>query len=119
MADRLLKTVEQNADDVPSRSLLADAQLQRAVMMARQDRFDQAVTITSKIRPNEVSDNERGTALRITALLETTKMGSTATSKWASALSEGEDRAYAWLGIAQSLLGIGETKLSYNAIQVH
>ena len=38
---------------------------------------------------------------------------------WARRLKDAEDRAYALLGIAQSLLEIGVVNLRYGAIQIH
>ncbi len=88
-------------------------------MLAQQDRFDDARSLTLKMQPDSIDDIQRGTALRTIAVLQTRKAGIASSQSWAMALSDTDDRAYALLGIAQALLGIGEVKLPYSAIQIH
>ena len=119
-AVRLLATVEQHSDDVSFKSgIEPEAQLQRVFILVQQDRFDDARSLALKMRPDSVSDIQRGSALRLTSLFQTRKNGVLAAQPWASPLADAEDRAYALLGIAQALLEIGEAKLPYSAIQIH
>jgi len=118
-ASRLLAGVEQGLDEVSKLSIEPDAQLQRVCVLALQGGYDDARSLALKMRPNSVADVQRGTALRTVALLQANKNGAVSVERWASALADTEDRAYALLGIAQALLQIDEVKLPYNAIQVH
>jgi tetratricopeptide (TPR) repeat protein len=120
-ASGLLTSIEQLIDDtnVSSKSIEARAQLQRVFMLARQDRFDDARSLALKIRENSVSDAERGTALRTIALLQTKRNGIALPQQWATALTDTEDRTYAFLGVAQGLLEFADPKLSYSAIRIH
>lgn len=115
-ARRILATIELRAKD---RFVEPSVQLQRVFMLAQQGRFREARSLALKMRPDSVADVQRGTAWRITGLLQTKKSGAASTQLWASALTDPDDRAYAFLGIAQALLGIGEVKLGYSAIQIH
>ena len=72
-----------------------------------------------RMRPNSVSEIERGTAIRTIAILDSRKNGVAAVKPWALALTDDEDRAYALLGIAQNLLELGDVKLPYGTISVH
>lgn len=121
-ASALLTTIEQLIDDtdvMSTRSIEPRSQLQRVFMLARQERFDDARSVALKIRENSVSDVYRGTALRTVALLQTKRNGVASTQRWAAALTDSEDRSYAFLGIAQGLLGYPDSKLSYSAIRIH
>jgi len=88
-------------------------------MLSAQSKFDSARSLALKMRPDSIADIQRGTALRTIALLQTNKKGVASSQIWAMTLADTEDRAYALLGIAQSLLGIDNVKLPYNVIQVH
>lgn len=116
---RWLTTVEQDWDEVSAISIEPHAQLQRAFVLAQQSRFEEARSIALKIRAGSVDEAERGTALRITALLQTRNDGVASTRSWASTLADNTDRAYSLLGLAQALLQIDRVKLGYSAIQVH
>jgi hypothetical protein len=116
-ASRWLSVVEEPTDDY--QFIKPRTQLQRVVMSAHKGNFEDAHSVASQMRPNSITDLERGEALRITALLQTRASGSYSSRSWAAALSDKEDRAYAFLGIAQALLGIGEVKLPYSTIQIH
>jgi hypothetical protein len=119
-ASRLLTTLDADPDDVSTKmGIEPNVQLQRAVMLAQQGSFESARTLALQMRPNSVSDSQRGTALRTIAVLETRKNGTSSSKPWALALAAHEDRAYALLGIAQRLLEIDDLKLPYSAIQVH
>ncbi len=118
-ASRLLTSLEQHLDDVSKMSIEPEAQLQRVFVLAQQGGFDDARSLALKMRPNSVADVQRGTALRAIALLQTKKNGVASSQPWALALADAEDRAYALLGIAQTLLGIDDVKLPYSAIQIH
>jgi hypothetical protein len=120
VAERLLMTVEQHLDDVSSkRGIEPEAQLQRVFMLAQQDRFDDARSLALKMQADSVADVQRGTALRLTFLFQTRKSGGQSSQPLALALTDAEDRAYALLGIAQAVLGIGSMKLPYAAIRIH
>ena len=120
VASRLLTTAEQNMDDVSKASSFEPStQLQRVSVLAQQGRFDDARALALKIRIDSVDEVHRGTALRITALLQTRKNGVASTRPWASALADNEGRAYALLGIAQALIEIDNVKLGYSAIHIH
>jgi hypothetical protein len=119
-ASRLLAMVDRDLDDISSKmGIQPEVQLQRAVMMAQQGAFKSARALALKMRPNSVSEIERGTALRTIAVLDTKKNGIASSKPWALALADSEDRAYALLGIAQSLLEMDDIKLPYSAIQIH
>ena len=119
-ASRWIANVDQRVDNVSwKRDIEPEAQLQRVFMLAQQDRFDDARSLTLKMQPDSIDDIQRGTALRTIAVLQTRKAGIASSQSWAMALSDTDDRAYALLGIAQALLGIGEVKLPYSAIQIH
>lgn len=119
-ASRWLAMVGQHLDDVSSkRSIEPEVQLQRVVMLAQQGAFESARSLALKMQPNSVSEVERGTALRTIAVLDTKKNGVASAKLWALALADSEDRAYALLGVAQSLLEIDDIKLPYSAIQIH
>jgi hypothetical protein len=96
-----------------------EVQLQHVVMLAQQDAFESARALALKIRRNSSGEIERGMALRTTAVLETKKNGAASSKSSALALADSEDRAYALLRIAQSLLEIDDIKLPYSVIQIH
>jgi hypothetical protein len=116
-ATRLLAAIEKGLDGASRTG--SQVQLQRVVALAQQSKFDEGRSLALRIRPDSVSDTERGTALRIVALLETKTKGLSSARLWASVLADAEDRSYALLGISQALLGIGEVHLPYSAIQIH
>lgn len=119
-ADGLLSTLERQSDDVSFKmGIEPTLQLQRVLMLALENRFGAAHSLALKMRLNSITDVHRGTALRITAYLETKKNGISQSLTWARALVNTEDRAYALLGIAQALLEIEDVKLPYSAIQIH
>jgi tetratricopeptide (TPR) repeat protein len=116
-ASRLLTSVEQHLDDASKMSM--EAKLQRVFVLAQQGGFQDARSLALKMRPNAVADIERGTALRMIALLQTKKNGVASAQPWALALADTEDRAYALLGIAQALLEINDVMLPYSALPIH
>ncbi|HVS80481.1 MAG TPA: hypothetical protein VHE60_01955 [Pyrinomonadaceae bacterium] len=119
-AARFLRTLEQQSDDGSFKwGIEPRLQLQRVFMLAQENKFGEARSLALKMRRDSIADAERSTALRITILLETKQNGTRDSLAWARALVSAEDRAYALLGVAQGLLGIGEVKLGYGAIQVH
>jgi hypothetical protein len=119
-ASRWLAVVERDGSDGSWKlGIEPHAQLQRVIMLAQQSRFEEARSLALKMRPDSVTDFERGTACRTIAVLQTKKSGVASARSWALALKDNKDRAYALLGIAQALLGIGDVKLSYSAIQIH
>lgn len=113
---RLISAVEQYKDD--SR-IKVHAQLQRVFVLAKTKQFRDARMLALQMRQDSVDENDRGEALRTIALLQTAQESLKATESWASTLTDGEDRAYALLGIVQALLNIGEAKLHYSTLQVH
>ncbi|HEV2903943.1 MAG TPA: hypothetical protein VGW32_02795, partial [Pyrinomonadaceae bacterium] len=115
---RWLSEVEKNNDDDYT-SILPRSQLQRVTILALERKFSEARSLSLRMRRNSVTDLERGQALRITTLLETKSNGLKSSERWATSLTDVEDRAYALLGIAQALLNVGETKLGYATIYVH
>lgn len=119
MASRLLDSIEQHLDEVSKMQIEPEVQLQRAFALAQQGRFDDARSLALKMRPNSVSEVERGTALRTIALLQTKTNGAVSAQPWASSLEDSEDHAYALLGIAQALLKMEDVRLPYSAIQIH
>jgi len=116
-ATRLLTAVEESLDDISKMSIERHVQLQRVVVLAQQSKFDEGRSLALRISSN--SEDDRGAALRIVALLETKMKGIASARLWASALAGAADRAYALLGISQAALGIGKTSLPYAAIQIH
>jgi hypothetical protein len=118
-AARWLKAVEQDRDDLSAITIELHVRLQRAFVLAQHGRFEEARSMALKIRAGSVDEAERGTALRITALLQTRNNGVAPTRTWASTLADNNDRAYSLLGLAQALLQIDKVKLGYSAIQVH
>ena len=118
-SSRLLKSVEQQLDEVSKSSIEPDIQLRRVFALALQDKFDDARSLAKKMRANSTPIVERGTAWRTIALLQTKKNGVASAHPWVVALADAEDRAYALLGIAQALLEIDDARLPYNAIQIH
>jgi outer membrane protein assembly factor BamD (BamD/ComL family) len=118
-ASRLLTSVEQNLDEASRLSIESEAQLERVFALAQQGGFDDARSLAMKMRPNSVAEVQRGTALRLIALLQTKKNSAGSVKPWALALADAEDQAYALLGIAQALLGIDDVRLPYNPIQIH
>ncbi len=118
-AAHLLASVERAQDEVSKMTIQVESQLQHAVIFAQQGDFERARSVALTMRPDSVADVQRGTALRITAFLQTRKSGIPSAQPWALALKDAEDRAYSLLGIAQALLDAGDVKLPYNAIQIH
>ncbi len=119
-ADRLLSSLEAESDYESDKfSIEPKIQLQRVAILAQENQFAAARLLALKIRPDSISDVERGTALRMTALLQTRKSGTSHSRPWSRALVNGKDQAYALLGIAQALLEIDEVKLGYGVIMVH
>ena len=118
-SSELLDFVTANEDEISSISLDADVQLDRLVILAKQGEFASARVLALKIKPDSISEAQRGTALRTVAFLETKASGPANTRAWAIALSDPEDRAYALIGIAQALTGTGDIKLPYSAFNVH
>jgi len=116
-AAHFLAKVEEHMDDIDS--IKPRSQLQRALMLSKAGKFDEARALALKMRPNEILDQARGEALRTIAWLQTKTNGSDASKRWALLLSTAEDRAYALLGVAQALLGMDTYKLPYSAIQFH
>jgi len=116
-AGHFLAKVEAQMDDI---SLVKpQSQLQRALMLSKAGKFEEARALALKMRPNEILDKARGEALRTIAWLQTKANGSDASKMWALLLSNAEDRAYALLGVAQALLDMDTFKLPYSAIQFH
>ena len=70
-------------------------------MLAQQGKFAGARLLAMKFRPDSVDETERGTALRITALLETKQNETSQSLSWAQLLPNNQDRGYALLGVAQ------------------
>lgn len=121
-ATRLLATVEQDLNDEASRvSIIPEVQFQRVVILAQQNAFTSARSLSLSMQSNSALSSEinRGTALRTIAVLETRKNGVAATKLWVLRLADDVERASAFLGIAQSLLKIDDIKLPYSAIQIH
>jgi tetratricopeptide (TPR) repeat protein len=119
-ADRFLRILEQQSDDASFKwGIEPRLQLQRVWMLAQQGKFVEARLLAMKFRPDSVDETDRGTALRITALLETKQNGTGQSLPWAQSLRNNQNRAYALLGVAQGLLGSVEVKLRYSVIQVH
>jgi hypothetical protein len=118
-SSRLLKSVEQQPDEVSKSSIEPDIQLRHVFALALQDKFDDARSLAKKMRANSTPIVERGTAWRTIALLQTKKNGVASAHPWVLALADAEDRAYALLGIAQALLEIDDARLPYSAIQIH
>ena len=101
-AAALLDYVLANTDDSSKSMLQRQIQLQRAVMSARHGDFTEAAEVAMKMPADSVADTERGTAFRTIALLETKARGVDHTRSRAAALQDPEDRAYAYVGIAQA-----------------
>jgi tetratricopeptide (TPR) repeat protein len=119
-ASRILTDVGQHQDDMSSKMAVEpEVMLQHVLIRAQQGQFEEARSLALKMRPDSVADLKRGKALRTLALLQARKDGAITTRRWASALTDATDRAEALLGIAQAQLGIGDVKLSYNAVQIH
>jgi hypothetical protein len=118
-ASRLLTALERDPDVVSKISIEPQTQLQRVFLLAQQDRLDAARSLALKIPVGSVDETQRGKALRVTSLTQTRKNGTNSTHQWASTLKNMEDRAYALLGIAESLLEIDNVKLRYTAVQFH
>jgi hypothetical protein len=118
-AERVIDSTEKNLDNISKVTLLSEVQLERVVLLAQRERYGEARSVALFIRSSRSGSHERDTALRISAALEAKRNGSTSVYQWAVALPDAEDRAYALLGIAQTLLGIDDTRLPYTAIQVH
>lgn len=116
-ASRWLAMVEQQINDAGR--IKSRTQLQRVVLLAKKGNLEEARLLALAISPNFTTDVERGEALRITALLQTKTKGQGSSQPWSLALSDIEDRAYALLGIAESLLDTGNVKLTYSPIQLH
>jgi hypothetical protein len=117
---RWLAVAEGNRAGVSYESSIAPrAGTQKVVILAQQKRFADALAEALKIEPDAMTDNHRGTGLRILALLQTKQSGRKASETWILRLKTPEERAYALLGIAQALLGIEATKLGYATIHVH
>lgn len=113
----LIETVEQNIDQ--SQMLKRTTQLQRAFLLAQQQKFHEARLSALKIPPDSGDQNSRGVAFRTTALLQTKAQGPDAPREWALRLTDPADRAYALLGISQALLDIGQAKLPYSVLRFH
>jgi hypothetical protein len=121
-ASRLLATVEHDLGNAAAKvSIEPEVQLQRVVMLAQQGAFESARSLALRMRPNSAVNSEikRGTALRTIVILDTKKSGVASAKSWALAFGDSDDRAYALLGIAQSLLELDDVKLPHSAIQIH
>jgi tetratricopeptide (TPR) repeat protein len=119
-ASRLLNDIERHLDNTYSKmSVGPEVQLQRTVIQALMGNFEEARLLAMKMPTDSAADVRRGTALRMLALLHAKKSGPTLPQQWAIGLGDPVGRAYALLGIAQAQLGIGGSKLSYSAIQIH
>lgn len=92
---------------------------QRVLILAQRNRFIEALALAQKIEPDSMTDNHRGTALRMLALLQTKKSGTGVVRTWVQRLRKPEERAYALVGMAHALLNLEETKLGYAAITFH
>ncbi len=119
-ASELLTPLDRDLDEASARiSIEPRAQLQRVFIMARQNLFEEAHSLAQQMGAISTSDDERGTAFRSIALLQTKKLGAASSQRWASALTDPEDRAYALLGVAEGLLDYDDPKLHYSVIQIH
>jgi hypothetical protein len=119
IANELLDFIQANMDDISKLSLQREVQLERAVILAKQNEFAHCRDFALKMQPNSIADVQRGTALRTLAFLQTTSQGAAATRSWATSLHDPEDRAYTLLGMAQAILGVGDIRLPYSAINIH
>jgi len=118
-AEQLLNATESSLDDLSKISIVPELQSERAVLLAKRGEYAQALAQALMIRRDEVSNSERGDALRIVASLKTKAKGASATHEWATSLSSAEDRAYVLIGILEAVLGIDDVRLPYNALQIH
>jgi tetratricopeptide (TPR) repeat protein len=120
VASELLTRIEQQLnDEMDTMTIEPGAKLQRVFILIFKGEFAGARALALTMPPNEVSEVNRGTALRTIAVLETKKNGAASVQLWASALTDSEDRAYALLGIAEGLLKYDDPKLRYGVIQVY
>jgi tetratricopeptide (TPR) repeat protein len=116
---RLLDALQKNLNETDRVSVETDIQSQQAIVLAQQGKFEDAAALALKMRPDRVSDDNRGIAIRSIAILQAKKSGVVVAQKWAATLTELDDRASAFTAIAQVLLGIDDTTLPYSAIIVH
>ena len=114
-AIQLLSSLREHID----KTIEPETELQSVVTLVKQKKFDDARSLALRIRRGAVSEEERGTALRIVALVAADVDGISSTRRWISALSDAEDQAYALLGLGQALIGGYSVHLPYNAIFIH
>ncbi len=116
---RLLDSLQQSLSDTDRVSAETEIQSQQAIVLAQQGKFEDATALALKMRPDRVAADNRGRAIRSIAILQAKNSGVDVAQKWAATLTESDDRASAFIAIAQVLLGIDDMKLPYSAILIH
>jgi len=108
-----LAIVEEHPDKTYTRP---EVDLQRVFFLAKQSQFEDARMRALEMNLDSLTGNQRGTAIRLVALLQTEKFGAAPVKSWASGLPDSEDRAYALVGIAQGLLNSEDANLPYSTL---